>query len=113
MLVSTSGFPETETFVPLISTFRAQAANFGAEPFAEICIPGSIGLKVSPDKLDRHLDLLEKAGWIIGSGSPLPEDLLRRLNTPPLDMDEYLSLSAKYEAWCDKKIQSSGNRPFP
>jgi hypothetical protein len=104
MLISTAAFPEMETFDPLISMFRAQAANFGSEIVAEICIPGSIALQVAPDRLSHHLELLEEAGRIIVSGHRIPEELLGKLNTPPIDVDEYLTLSAKYEAWCRKQL---------
>ena len=46
ILLSTAGFPEMETFDPLIATFRAQAATFGSKPITEICIPGSIALQM-------------------------------------------------------------------
>jgi multimeric flavodoxin WrbA len=104
MLISTAGFPEMETFDPLVTTFRAQAANFGSEPVAEICIPGSIALQVAPDRLSHHLQLVEEAGKIVASGRRIPGVMLEKLNTPPIDVDEYLTLSAKYEAWCRKQL---------
>ena len=105
MLISTAGFPEMETFDPLVTLFRAQAANFQSEVVAEICIPGSIALQVAPDRLTHHLQLIEEAGKIIASGRRIPKDMLGKLNTPPLDVDEYLTLSAKYEAWCRKQLK--------
>jgi len=105
MLISTAGFPEMETFDPLVTLFRAQAANFQSEVVAEICIPGSIALQVAPDRLTHHLQLIEEAGKIIASGRLIPKDMLGKLNTPPLDVDEYLTLSAKYEAWCRKQLK--------
>ena len=104
MLISTAGFPEMETFDPLVSTFRAQATNFGSDIVAEICIPGSIALQVAPDRLSHHLQLIEEAGKIIASGRRIPGELLGKLNTPPIDVDEYLTLSAKYEACCRKQL---------
>jgi multimeric flavodoxin WrbA len=104
MLISTAGFPEMETFDPLVTMFRAQVANFGSEIVGEICIPGSIALQVAPDKLSHHLQLIEEAGKIVASGSRISADLLGKLNTPPIDVDEYLTLSAKYEAWCRKQL---------
>jgi hypothetical protein len=104
MLISTAGFPEMETFDPLVTTFRAQAANFGSEIVAEIRIPGSIALQVAPDRLSYHLQLIEEAGKIIASGRRIPAELLGKLNTPPVNLDEYLTLSAKYEAWCRKQL---------
>jgi len=105
MLISTAAFPEMATFDPLITTFRAQAANFGSEIVAEICIPGSIALQVAPDRLSHHLQLIEEAGKLIASGSGIPAELLGKLNTPPIDVDEYLTLSAKYETWCRKQLK--------
>jgi len=104
MLISTAGFPEMETFDPLITMFRAQATNFGSEIVAEICIPGSIALQVAPDRLSHHLRLIEEGGKIIASGRRIPAELLGKLNTPPMDVNEYLTLSAKYEAWCRKQL---------
>ncbi len=104
MLVSTAGFPEMETFDPLIATFRAEAANFGSDPLAEVCIPGSIALQVAPDALDRHLTLLEEAGRSIASTGNIPAGSLGELNTPPLSVDQYLAISAKYESWCRKQL---------
>jgi multimeric flavodoxin WrbA len=104
MLISTAGFPEMETFEPLVTMFRAQATNFGSEPVADICIPGSIALQVAPDRLSHHLQLIEEVGRIIASGDRIPADMLGKLNTPPIGLDEYLILSAKYEAWCRKQL---------
>ncbi len=104
VLVSTAGFPERETFDPLIATFRAQAANVDAVPVAEICIPGSIALQVSPDRLSPHLTLIEEAGRELASGGAVSDSLLLQINTPPLSVDEYLALSKKYEAWCRKQL---------
>jgi putative NADPH-quinone reductase len=104
MLISTAGFPEMETFDPLVTMFRAQATNFGSEIVAEICIPGSIALQVAPNRLSHHLQLIEEAGKIIASGRRIPAELLGKLNTPPMDVKEYLTLSAKYEAWCRKQL---------
>jgi len=104
MLISTAAFPEMATFDPLVATFRAQAENFGSEIVAEICIPGSIALQVAPDRLSHHLQLIEEAGKIIASGRRIPAELFGKLNTPPIDVNEYLTLSAKYEAWCRKQL---------
>lgn len=104
MLISTAGFPEMATFDPLVTTFRAQAANLGSDIIGEICIPGSIALQVAPDRLSHHLQMIEEAGKIIASGRRIPEELVGKLNSPPLDVDEYLTLSAKYEAWCRKQL---------
>ncbi len=105
LLVSTAGFPEMETFDPLIATFRAQAANLEAVPVGEMCIPGSIALQVAPDRLSRHLAFIEQAGKELASGRGIPDSLLASINTPPLTVDEYLQVSAKYEAWCRKQLQ--------
>jgi multimeric flavodoxin WrbA len=104
MLISTAGFPEMETFDPLVTMFRAQATNFGSEIVVEICIPGSIALQVAPDRLSHHLQLIEETGKIIASGRRIPAELLGKLNTPPMDVNEYLTLSAKYEVWCRKQL---------
>jgi len=110
MLISTAGFAEMETFGPLIATFRAQAANFGSESIAEICIPGTIALQVEPQTLDHHLKLLEEAGKNIAGNGQLDTDIIERLNSPPLTVDQYLAISAKYESWCRKQLAGEGKR---
>lgn len=71
---------------------------------AEICIPGSMGLQMEPEKLNHHLEMLEEAGKMLGRTGEISEDLLNKLNTPPLSREAYLEASAKYEAWCRKKL---------
>ncbi len=104
LLLSTSGFPEQENFLPLIATFRAQAANFSSQAIGEICISGSIALQMEPELLKRHLTLLEEAGRHLGATGNIPEDILQNLNTPPVGVDRYLQATAKYEQWCRSKL---------
>lgn len=104
MLISTSGFPEMETFKPLIATYRAQAHNFGSQAMAEICIPGSIALQMEPERLDRHLDLIRQAGNDMGSKGFVHPDVLKELKVPPLTVDQYLAIAAKYESWLRNKL---------
>jgi multimeric flavodoxin WrbA len=108
LLISTAAFPEMETFAPLIATFRAEAANFGSEPIGEICIPGSVALQTEPKRLEQHLKLLEKAGKLIAETGGLSADILKALNTPPVTVEEYLTISAKYEAWCREQAKKNG-----
>jgi multimeric flavodoxin WrbA len=108
MLISTSGFPEMETFEPLIATYRAQALNFASEAIAEICVPGSIAIQMEPERLDHHLGLIREAGKEIALKGSIHPDLLRDLNTPPLTIDEYFSAAAKYESWLRKKLGEIG-----
>lgn len=104
VLIATSGFPEMETFEPLIATYRAQALNFGSEAMAEICVPGSIALQMEPDRLDRHLGLIKEAGKQLAVKGSMHSDILKELNTPPLTVDEYLAGASKYESWLRKKL---------
>ncbi len=107
LLVSTSGFPEVESFLPLRATFRAQAANYGSRPIGEVCIPGSIALQIEPSKLTRHLSLLEELGLHLAKTGDVDEELLAGLNTPILTTQEYLVLASAYEAWCREKLSES------
>ncbi len=102
LLVSTSGFPELESFQPLILTFRAQAANFGAEPIGEICIPGSIALQMAPQLLEPRLELIQQAGKRLALHGKIEPSLLAELNQPVVTVEQYLDLSTKYEAWARK-----------
>ncbi len=110
MLISTSGFPEMETFEPLIATYRAQALNFGSEALAEICVPGSIGIQMEPQRLDHHLSLIKEAGKEIALKGSIHPDRLKELNTPPLTVDEYFTAAAKYESWLRKKLGEAGQK---
>jgi len=101
-LVSTSGFPEMETFLPLVMTFRAQAANFGCEPIGEICIPGSIALQMAPQLLEPCLDRIQRAGKILALHGKIEPALLEEINRPIVTKEQYLKISEKYEAWARK-----------
>jgi len=101
-LVSTSGFPEMESFQPLIMTFRAQAANFGCEPIGEICIPGSIALQMAPQLLEPRLEMIQQAGKMLALHGKVETAFLEEINRPIVDVKQYLEISAKYEAWAIK-----------
>jgi hypothetical protein len=107
-LVSTSGFPEMESFQSLIMTFRAQAANFGAEPIGEICIPGSIALQMAPQLLEPCLDMIQRAGKMLALHEKVEPTLLDEINKPIVSREKYLEISAKYESWARK---SRGQTP--
>ncbi len=101
-LVSTSGFPEMENFRPLIMTFRAQAANFGCESIGEICIPGSIALQMAPQLLEPCLDATQRAGKMLALHGKVEPTLLEEINRPIVTVEQFLQISAKYEAWAKK-----------
>jgi len=101
-LVSTSGFPEKETFLPLIMTFRAQAANFGCESIGEICVPGSLALQAAPQLLGPRLDKIQQAGKMLALHERVDTTLLEEINRPLMTREQYLEISAKYEAWARK-----------
>ncbi|MFH0974367.1 MAG: flavodoxin family protein [Spirochaetota bacterium] len=104
LLLSTSGFPETETFAPLVATFRAQANSFGSEAIGEICIPGAIAFQMEPSVMEGHLALLKEAGRMLGKTGSISGELLNVLNTPPLNTDQYLAIAKKYEEWISKQL---------
>jgi hypothetical protein len=106
-LVSTSGFPEPETFQPLVATFRAQAANFGCEPVGEICIPGSIALQMAPQLLEPCLDKIQQAGKMLALHGEVGQALLDAINTPMVSREEYLEISARYESWARKSREQA------
>jgi multimeric flavodoxin WrbA len=97
-LISTSGFPETETFLPLIMTFRAQAANFGCEAIGEICIPGSLALQMAPHLLEPCLEKIQRAGKMFALHNRIEPALLEEISRPIVTREQYLEISAKYEA---------------
>jgi len=102
LLVSTSGFPEMESFLPLIMTFRAQAANFGCEPIGEICIPGSIALQMAPQLLEPCLAKIQQAGKMLALNQKIESTLLEEISRPLVTGEQYGEISAKYEAWARK-----------
>jgi multimeric flavodoxin WrbA len=106
-LVSTSGFPEMESFLPLIMTFRAQAANFGCESIGEICIPGSIALQMAPQLLEPCLDKIQQAGKTLALHGKVDPTLLEEISRPILTVEKYLEISAKYEAWARKSREQA------
>ncbi len=101
-LISTSGFPERESFLPLIMTFRAQAANFGSKSIGEICVPGSIALQMEPQLLEPCLEKIREAGHQIVLYGKIDASFLEEINTPIVSVDQYLEISKKYEAWARK-----------
>jgi hypothetical protein len=104
LLLSTSSFPEPETFAPLIATFRAQAANFHSRSVGELCLPGSLALQMQPQRLEAHLELLTSAGQHLAQDGQIPLPLSMRINRPPLSLDEYLEICQDYEAACQKRL---------
>jgi multimeric flavodoxin WrbA len=101
-LISTSGFPEPETFIPLVQTYRAGAANFGSEPIGEICVPGSIALQMAPQLLEAHLDMIQQAGRMLAVQGKVEPTLLDEINEPIVTREKYLEIAAQYEAWARK-----------
>ncbi len=101
-LVSTSGFPETENFLSLITTFRAQATNLGSQSLGEICIPGSIALQMAPQLLEPCLQNIQRAGKMLALQEKVEPALLEEINGPIVTVKQYLEISAKYEAWARK-----------
>jgi len=107
LLVSTSGFPEMETFQPLIMTFRAQAANFGCEPIGEICIPGSLALQMAPQLLEPCLEMIQQAGKMLALHEKVEPTLLEEISRPIVAREQYLEIAAKYEAWARKSREKA------
>jgi multimeric flavodoxin WrbA len=106
-LISTSGFPEPESFIPLIQTYQAQAANFGSKPIGEICIPGSIALQMAPQLLEPSLDMIHQAGKMLATQGGIEPTLLEEINKPIVTREKYLEIAAQYEAWARKSREGS------
>lgn len=104
ILVSTSGFPETENFHALELTVNAQAYNFGSELVTSLFVPGSLGLQMEISLLDPHLALMREAGAEFGSRKTISHDLVDRINTPILSKETFYEHYAKYEEWCKKQL---------
>jgi hypothetical protein len=104
--ISTSGFPEPETFKPTIDYFKALSRNMSSKYIAGFCIPGSIAIQMKPDVLDQKLELLETAGFEYGKNRFIDSELLERINKPIFSREEYLELAKIYEDWCRKRLFS-------
>lgn len=107
ILISTSGFPETENFKALELTVKAQAYNFGSEFIASLCIPGSLGLQMEISLLETHLDLIRQAGAEFGSQKTIPQNLVNSINIPVLSKEEFYKHYLKYEEWCKKRLSKT------
>lgn len=107
ILISTSGFPETENFKTLELTVKAQAYNFGSEFKASLCVPGSLGLQMEISLLEHHLDLIYHAGSEFGNQKTISQELLNQINTPILSKEEFYKHYLKYEGWCKKRLNVS------
>jgi multimeric flavodoxin WrbA len=116
LLVATSGFPEAETFDPLIATVKAQATNMACRLIGCVCVPGSIALQVEPSKMAHHRELLSRLGSVIAQTGEADRELLAALNIPPLTVTDYLTTAASYETWCRRKLgmeKAHLKNPFP
>lgn len=107
IVVSTCGFPEAETFVPVLAYFRALSRNMSSEILAEFCVPGSIAIQMKPEILNRKLELLKAAGREFGGNGVIDENLVANINRPLLSKDGYLELARLYENWCRKKLDGN------
>jgi multimeric flavodoxin WrbA len=104
ILISTSGFPETENFKALELTVKVQADDFGSEFMASLCVPGSLGLQMEISLLEPRLDLIFQAGVEFGNRKTISRELEERINTPILSKEEFYKLYLKYEEWCKNKL---------
>ena len=107
ILISTSGFPETENFKALELTVKAQAYNFGSEFVTALCVPGSLGLQMEISLLEPHLDLMRQAGAEFGSHKNISENLVNSINIPILTKEEFFKYYLNYQAWCKKKLSKN------
>ena len=107
IMVSTCGFPEHETFKPVIEYFRALSRNVNSSLAAEFCIPGSIAIQMKPETLSPKLELLESVGYSYGKHGKIEKETIDKINLPLFSKDEYFRLAELYENWCRKKLNNS------
>lgn len=107
IVVSTCGFPESETFKPVIDYFRALSGNMNSRVLAEFCVPGSIAIQMKPEILDPKLELLESAGYEYGRSGVIDDNLIEKVNRPLFNKEEYFELARLYENWCRKKLNNN------
>lgn len=104
IVVSTCGFPETETFNAVIGYFRSLSKNMNSKILAEFCIPGSIAIQMKPESLDQKLEQLESAGYAYGMSGAIDNTIIEKVNRPIFSKDEYFEIAGLYEALCRKKL---------
>ncbi len=105
-LLSTCAFPESETFYPLIATYKAQVKNFDCKSAGEICIPGALALITEPQLITERLGMIERSGELIASGEGLSLETSILLNRPILSPAEYIRIASKYEDWCRNQTKA-------
>jgi hypothetical protein len=93
-----------------VATVRAQAVNFGGQCVAELCVPGAIALQMEPVALEPHLELITQAGRELAAQGQVNPVTLAAVNRPPLSVDRYGQLAARYEAWCQKQHAKARKR---
>jgi len=103
-LISTCGFPESETFTPMIDYFKALSRNMNSRLLAELCIPGSIAIQMKPEILDQKLELIEFAGNEYAKKGIIDEKLIDEINQKLFSTEEYFKLATLYENWCRNKL---------
>ncbi len=106
-LISTCGFPEYETFKPMIDYFKALSRNMHSRLLAQFCIPGSIAIQMKPEILGHKLELIELAGYEYGKKGFIDEKLIDIINQPLFDKDDYYEIARLYEKWCRDKLNKS------
>lgn len=110
ILISTCGFPEFETFKPMIEYFRALSRNVNSKLVAEFCIPGSIAIQMKSEILNSKLELLESAGYDYGKNGKIDDLIVEEINHPLFSKDEYFKLAELYEDWCRKKLNNHSKK---
>jgi len=57
---------------------------------------------MAPQLLEPHLDMIQKAGKMLAQNGKIDPTLLEQINRPVVTKEQYLEISAKYEAWARK-----------
>jgi len=74
-LISACGFPELDTFDPLVAHVKAFTKNLGREYAGEVRVPNIGYLKRPEERLDAVLSLIESAGAHLATEGEIPGDI--------------------------------------
>ncbi len=105
LLISTSMFPESSTFLPLIETFRAQVKNFDSNNIGELCVPSSIMLQLNNNILKYYENQFELAAKDFINNGYVTHSVMQKIDNPPYSIREYTKTVEQYEQKCRLKIK--------
>lgn len=88
ILISGCGFPEPDSFQPLIAHFQAACKNLGFEYAGHITIAAAPASNFMPTFAERA-KLIKEIGRMFAGSGVIPEQLMGQVNSAWIDAEEY------------------------